>query len=151
MLYNLCLVPVFVSAPTLHAKVFTEKLLTLVLYFWLITHGVKKVCRVQERTCTQSTVVQTKYGACTWRWGLYMEYGKCKIACGVQAYDDLWHRVNSTISICNPVTVYIVVIELNQPRRIGKPGTPWQLLTSLEVLWQGDYLYWGGGLLEHLD
>ena len=45
---------------------------------------------VQERTCTQSTGVYTKYRECTRRRRL------CKFVIGLQAFYELWHRVLST-------------------------------------------------------
>ena len=40
-------------------------------------------------------------------------------------------------------------IQLSQ--RVGKLGTPQHFPTSLEVLWEDDYLYQVGGLLDHLN
>ena len=38
--------------------------------------------------------------------------------------DDLWHRVTSTISICNTNIVYIFHAEFNYLWKVGKLGAP---------------------------
>ena len=99
---------------------------SLPLYFVVSLHTeLRDVRGVQECTCTWSTGVYVEYGECTLSTGLY------KLVCGAQAFYELWHGVTSTrwwsvwcrwvtttihpynhTSICNPVSVYIVLVKI---------------------------------------